>query len=112
MSIMLMLSLIINVAVLVPVCLGLLTGADWTTPPYGPATPARGILLSIYLAILVISSAVLAGAPAALAPPLLLVQIVYKITTPFTVGRLRNPVVLSNLAIAAFHGATLAVIWS
>jgi hypothetical protein len=43
---------------------------------------------------------------------LLLVQVIYKLTTPFTVGSFTNPVVLSNLAIAAFHSGTLAVIWN
>ena len=38
---------------------------------------------------------------------LLAVQIIYKLTTPFTVQSLSNPVVLSNLAIAAFHAVTL-----
>jgi hypothetical protein len=42
------------------------------------------------------------------AVPLLWIQAVYKITTPLTVGTLRNPVVISNLGIAAFHIATIA----
>jgi hypothetical protein len=40
---------------------------------------------------------------------LLAVQVVYKLTTPFTVGTLRNPVVLSNLGIVSIH---LASPWS
>jgi hypothetical protein len=39
------------------------------------------------------------------------VQILYKVTTPFTVGSFANPVVVSNLAIAAFHSLTLWSIW-
>ena len=34
-----------------------------------------------------------------------------KVTTPFTVGTLRNPVVLSNLLIAAVHTVTVGLIW-
>jgi len=52
---MVFLSLLINVAVLLPVCVGLLTNASWTTSAYGEATPARAILLSIYLAIGLVS---------------------------------------------------------
>jgi hypothetical protein len=36
------------------------------------------------------------------APPLL-VQAVYKLTTPFTVGTLENPVLICNVVIAAVH---------
>ena len=42
---------------------------------------------------------------------LLMVQIIYKLITPFAVGNLSNPVVVSNLAIAAFHSVTLWSIW-
>jgi len=55
MRLMVFLSLLINVAVLLPVCVGLLTNASWTTSAYGEATPARAILLSIYLAIGLVS---------------------------------------------------------
>ena len=52
---MVFLSRLINVAVLLPVCVGLLTNASWTTSAYGEATPARAILLSIYLTIGLVS---------------------------------------------------------
>jgi hypothetical protein len=104
-------SLGLNIAVLVPVCLGLLLKADWTLSAYGPDTPARGILLSIYLAILLCSAGLLLKPIPAMVAALLLVQIVYKITTPFTVGSFSNPVVVSNLGIAAFHSLTLWSIW-
>lgn len=103
-------SLLLNVAVLVPVCGSLLLGAGWTSEAYGPATPARGILLSIYLAILLVSAALLFKPVPAMVAALLIVQIVYKISTPFTVGTLGNPVVISNLAIAAFHAVTVRAI--
>jgi hypothetical protein len=41
---------------------------------------------------------------------LLLVQVIYKITTPLTVGSLENPVVLSNLLVAVVHVSTLRLI--
>jgi hypothetical protein len=104
-------SLVLNIAVLVPVCLGLLAKAEWTISAYGPNTPARGILLSVYLAILFASTGLLVKPVPAMVAALLLVQIVYKFTTPFTVGTISNPVVMSNLAIAAFHCVTLWAIW-
>jgi hypothetical protein len=108
MNTMMTLSLSLNIVVLIPVCIGLLWNARWARSAYGDATPARGILLSIYGAILVVSAVLLVRGQAAQAVPLLWIQVIYKVTTPLSVGTLRNPVVLSNLGIAAFHVATLA----
>lgn len=103
------LSLVLNILVLIPVSCSLIGQAAWTEAAFGPRTPARGILLSIYLTILLASTALLIHPVASLVAGLLAAQILYKITTPITVGTLRNPVVVSNLAIAGFHGVTL---WS
>lgn len=107
---MIVLSLLLNVAVLIPVTLGLLTSAAWAGEAYGPASPARGILLALYLAILLGSAALLLRPAPGMVAVLLAVQIAYKLMTPFTVGTLGNPVVASNLAIAAFHSVTLWLI--
>jgi hypothetical protein len=104
-------SLGLNILVLVPVCFGLLTKADWTLSAYGPDSAARGILLSVYMAILLCSAGLLFKPIPAMVAALLLVQIVYKVMTPFTVGSFSNPVVMSNLGIAAFHCITLWAIW-
>ncbi len=37
----------------------------------------------------------------------LLVQVIYKMISPMALGGFRNPVVISNLGIAAFHAVTL-----
>jgi hypothetical protein len=111
MRLMVVLSLLINVAVLVPVCAGLLTDAPWATSVYGEATPARGILLSIYLAIGLVSVLLLVRRELKAVAALLLVQVLYKVTTPLTVGTLANPVVVSNLVVAGFHTATLMCLW-
>lgn len=102
------LSLALNAVVLVPVCIGLLRDAAWVREAYGARTPARAILLSIYGAILVVSAALLARGASDQVAPLLWTQVLYKLTTPLTVRSIRNPVVLSNLGIAAVHLATLA----
>ena len=85
MRLMVVLSLLINVAVLLPVCAGLLADAAWTRSAYGEWTPARAILLSIYLAIGLVSVLLLVRRePKAVAALLLLVQVLYKVTTSQT----------------------------
>ena len=108
---MVVLSLLVNVAVLPPVCVGLLTNASWAASAYGEGTPARAILLSIYLAIGLVSVLLLVRREPKAVAALLLVQVLYKLTTPLTVGTIVNPVVVSNLVIAAFHTATLICLW-
>jgi hypothetical protein len=104
-------SLALNIAVLVPVCYGIWSNAAWANSAYGAETAARGILLSVYAAILLCSVGLLFKPVAPMVAALLLVQIVYKVTTPFTVGTFANPVVISNLGIATFHSVTLWSIW-
>jgi Na+-transporting NADH:ubiquinone oxidoreductase subunit NqrB len=111
MRVMIQLSLLLNIAVLTPVCAGLISNASWVRASYGEATQARGILLSVYLAIGIVSALLLFVREPKFVAALLLVQIVYKLTTPLTVGTFANPVVMSNLGIAAFHSVTLAWIW-
>lgn len=108
---LIVLSLLLNIAVLIPVCVGLITDANWSQVGYGETTTARGILLSIYLSILLASCLFLIFRNPSSVAALLVVQIVYKLTTPFTVGTFQNPVVISNLGIAIFHTITLVIIW-
>ena len=61
-------SLVLNVVVLVAVVAGLAANARWTLEAYGPQTPARGILTSIYVAIGVASVVLLVRADAPGAP--------------------------------------------
>ena len=111
MTTMITASLLLNIIVLMPVCMGIVRDADWARAAYGSRSPARSILLSIYVAILGVSALLLARPLFKAVAALLVVQIVYKVTTPFTVGTLRNPVVLSNLLIAAVHTVTVGLIW-
>jgi hypothetical protein len=107
---MILISLIVNVLVLIPVCVGLMGDVPRISSVYGSYSPARGILLSIYGAILLVSIALLFKPLPMLVAPLLLVQILYKLTTPFTVGSITNPVVISNLFVAVLHLITLYLI--
>lgn len=111
MQVMVQVSLLLNLAVLVPVCLGLLFAPPWAERGFGEATPARRILLAIYAAIAVASVLLLAIRDPRQVAVLLLVQVIYKVLTPFTVGSSANPVVLSNLGVTAVHLVTLVMIW-
>ncbi|MFM2249299.1 MAG: hypothetical protein RLZZ358_226 [Bacteroidota bacterium] len=96
-------SLILNILVLIPVCSGLLLKANWAMDSYGIETPARGILLSVYLAILIFSALLLFRFDPKFVMALLSVQILYKLLSPILVGTLTNPVIISNIFIALFH---------
>ncbi|MDE2592477.1 MAG: hypothetical protein KGL41_06455 [Actinomycetales bacterium] len=103
-------SLALNTLVLSPICFSMLRDAEWVNATWGPKTPARGILFSIYTAILLASLYFLTNPDPKMVLALLCVQIVYKVTTPFTVGSFRHPVVVSNLAISAIHLVTVVSI--
>lgn len=103
-------SLGLNIAVLVPVCAVLILNVAPFVDVWGLATPARGILLSMYLSILILSVGLWMQRNPMLVAPLLAMQICYKVTTPITVGTITNPVVISNLAIAIVHAITLWII--
>lgn len=121
---MLIVSLLLNIVVLVPVVTVLVLSARRgdggpARYPWGVRTPARDILLAIYVSILIASIALLAAvatigpsvALEAAAVSLFVVQIIYKVLTAVTVqDALRNPVVLSNLGIAVVHGITVATL--
>jgi hypothetical protein len=100
-------SLVLNILVLIPVCTGLFLKANWAVDSYGIETPARGILLSIYLAILLFSAVLLFKFDPKFIMALLSVQVVYKVLSPIMVGTLSNPVIISNLLIALFHSYSI-----
>ncbi len=105
------LSLAVNILVLIPIVLGMAIGSPIVDRAWGEATPARGILTSIYFAILVLSILLIFKPIPAFVAPLLATQVIYKVTTPLTVGTILNPVVISNLGIAGLHLVTLWVIY-
>lgn len=116
---MIVVSLVLNLLVLAPVLASMRANRDWAVTAYGERTPARDILFAISTAILLASATLLAawlvGDDRAFVEAVVLgllgVQVAYKVGTALTVARaLRNPVVLSNLGIAAVHGATIATL--
>lgn len=105
-------SLIVNIVVLVPILVLMIIKSPLVDHAWGSFTAARGILMSIYFAILVASVALLFMPVAAFIAALLSVQVIYKVTTPFTVGSIKNPAVISNLIISVLHVFTLFSIFN
>lgn len=104
-----------NLVVVTIIPLLILQNAPAMTAVYGPDTPARRILACLYATIALASGAALLaqfafGKPelsVQIALVLFPLQIAYKLATVPAVG-LHNPVVVSNLAIAVLHSASLA----
>jgi len=112
MKTMIYLSLGLNILVLIPIVVLMAINSPIVDEAWGEFTAARGILMSIYLSILVVSVFLVFRPVPSFVAALLIVQVVYKLTTPFTVGAVLNPIVISNLAISALHIATLVTIFA
>ena len=109
-------ALAFNVIVLVPVISVLMLGLSPADQVFGPITEGRQILTSIYIAIAIVSVALIVmhlkqmawAMPMSVA--LFAVQITYKITTVPMVGIL-NPVVITNLVVVAVQLLVLSILW-
>lgn len=100
-------SLILNIMVLIPVCFALIMDVEQMQKVAGVFTPARGILLAMYMAILTGSILLLFRMDVKFVFALFVIQIAYKMLTPFTVKTIKNPIVITNLLIASFHVVTI-----
>jgi len=90
---------------------GLAAGCSLGGKWLGGFSPARGILLSIYMAILMVSPGLFWIEEPIAVTSLLLVQVIYKVTTLLTVGFFSNPVMTSNLLVASRYVVTLFLIF-
>lgn len=104
---MLTLSLLLNILILIPICYLMLTNNVRMVETLGEFNPARGILVAIYMTILIASIGLLIFPDTKFAIALLLMQIVYKLLTPFTVKTLKHPFVISNMLVAIVHIVTV-----
>jgi uncharacterized membrane protein len=110
------LALAFNIIVLVPVVSALLLGLPQTEQSFGPTTEGRSILISIYMAIAIVSVALIAmhlkrlawAMPMTVA--LFAVQITYKLITVPMAG-LSNSVVISNLVVVVVQVLALFTLW-
>ncbi|HIG23603.1 MAG TPA: hypothetical protein EYG02_00860 [Henriciella marina] len=109
------LSHLVNVIIVTIIPWLIYRNAPSMTAVYGPDTPARRILACLYATIALASAVALfcqfgyglAEVSMQIALVLFPLQIAYKLATAFAVG-LGSPVVISNLAIAGLHSASLA----
>lgn len=112
---MIQISTILNIIVLIPVISVILLDLELVERAWGPNQASRQILVSIYIAILAASVALLflkGHAKTNIAVTVFSMQIIYKtLTAIFVVNAFTNPVVLSNLAINIVHLTTLFVMF-
>lgn len=80
----------------------------WTVRGYGEPSDARSILLAVYLSILISSFYLLFVGSNDRIVNLLSLQIIYKTLSLLTVRSVQNPVIVSNLLIAIFHGVAIS----
>lgn len=106
-SIMTQASLLLNLVVLVPVCFGIAFSKPWVLRTYGTFQDGLKILLAVYLTIFIFSGYLLLFPHQHFILFLLIFQIVYKFLSSLVVKNFSNPVVVSNLLIAAFHTLTV-----
>lgn len=100
-------SLSVNILVLTPILILMAIKSPAIEHAWGVPTESQGILMSIYFSIFATSVLLLFFTIPEMVFALLSVQVIYKITTPITVGSIVNPVVISNLVISGLFIVTL-----
>ncbi len=93
MKTMIRISLAVNILVLIPIVFGMAIGSPIIDRAWGEFSESRGILASIYFALLVLSGILIVKTIPVFVVPLLATQVIYKITTPFTVGTIKSGMV-------------------
>lgn len=81
--------------------------------PFGADTEARRILACLYIAIAVTSMVAIFNESwlIPIVTVLFSLQILYKVLTVFAVQDIRNPIVISNGAIAILHSLSLCILF-
>lgn len=105
----LVVALWLNIALLVPVVAVLLFIPRLAIRLYGNQTPARGVVLALYLTLIAASVLFLVWPLEPGIITLLAVQISYKVLSAFTIRVLTNPLVIGNLLIAAIQTGLLVL---
>ena len=112
---MIQLSTVITIAVLIPVIIAIFLDPLQVQRTWGTNQPSRQILVSIYIAILIASIALLfltSKTKIIVGVTVFSMQVVYKILTALlVVNAFTNPVILSNLVITLVHLSTLYVVF-
>lgn len=100
---MLFLSSALNIALFTIICAGLHWNTRWARALFGPPSFARSTLFAGYLAALVFSLILLTGALPTFVLPLLLFQVSSIVAIPFTLEKVRHPVVACYIGISLVH---------
>jgi hypothetical protein len=114
---MLVLSHVLNLAILIPLIWAFALRPAQMDPAFGPDSDARSILFCLYGTIalvsvvcLVLLAANMQATALNISMTLFAMQIAYKLATVPVVG-LQSPVVMTNLVVVAVHTATLIFLW-
>lgn len=105
----LVVALWLNIAVLVPVVTVMLFVPRLAIRLYGQVTPARGVVLALYLTLIATSVLFLVWPLEPGIITLLAVQVSYKVLSAFTIRVLTSPLVIGNLLIAAIQTGLLVL---
>src|SRR5690606_24092225 len=99
----------VNVLVLAPVIAALFFNSSGANRVFGDRTTSRKLHLSIYLSIFAMSVWLLLDPSKidAFAPPLLILQICYKLLSTVLITNKRTEVLWFNLAVAILHSISL-----
>ena len=106
---MLLVALVLNIVILAPIVVGLTIGGRVIFRVMGTLTPARSSLLAMYLAFLATSILFLFWPLEPGIITLLAIQIAYQVLSAFTVRVLTNPIVITNLLLAAIQTGLLVL---
>lgn len=102
-------ALVLNIALAIPVLVGLLAQARWTIAVFGQVTPARGMVLAQILAVLASSILFLFWPLEPAIITLLALQITAGVLQAFTIRVLTNPGVIALLLLSALHTGLLVL---
>jgi hypothetical protein len=93
-------------------CIGFYANARWVRAVFGQPSPSRGTLFAIYLAALFFSLIVLTGAFRSFVLPLLVFQVSSVIAMPFTLQKVRHPIVVTYLLVSIVHSISIVQLWN
>ncbi len=93
-------------------CIGFYANTRWVRAIFGPPSPSRSTLFAIYVAALFFSLILLTGTFRSFALPLLLFQVSSVIAMPFTLQKVRHPIVVTYLLVSIVHSISIVQLWN
>jgi hypothetical protein len=102
----------LNVALFSVMCIGFYSNARWVRAVFGLPSASRSTLFAIYLAALFFSLILLTGAFRSFVLPLLVFQVSSVIAMPFTLQKVRHPIVVTYLIVSIVHSIAIVQLWN